>query len=79
MNVERPNATPLSRADLEHLDRLKEVVEKAVADGVVTNDERAQISAIIWADGQATPEELHVVQELIWSKLQSGDLTVDWR
>jgi uncharacterized membrane protein YebE (DUF533 family) len=63
MKIERPNAAPLTRADLSHLDTLKAVVESAIADGVVTEAERSQIDAVIWADGQATPQELNLVPE----------------
>lgn len=78
MEIERPNAAPLTKADLAHLDTLRTIVQKAVADGVVTNDERDYIARVIWADGEATPEELDLVQDLIWSKMQSGDLTLEW-
>lgn len=78
MKIERPNASPLTRSDLAHLDILRAMVEHAIADGVVTEAERSQIDAVIWADGQATPQELDLVQELIWAKVQAGDLLLEW-
>lgn len=78
MKIERPNAPPLTRSDLAHLDTLRAMVERAIADGVVTQAERSQIDAVIWADGQATPQELDLVQELIWTKVQAGDLILEW-
>ncbi|MEB3289870.1 MAG: hypothetical protein VKI82_08140 [Leptolyngbya sp.] len=78
MKIERPNAAPLTKADLNHLETLRTIVENVVADGLVTNDERAYIDRVIWADGEATPQELNLVQDLIWSKVQSGDLVLEW-
>jgi uncharacterized membrane protein YebE (DUF533 family) len=78
MKIERPNAAPLTKADLAHLDTLRAIVEDAVADGLVTNDERDYIDRVIWSDGEATPQELNLVQDLIWSKVQSGDLVLEW-
>lgn len=78
MEIERPNAAPLTKADLTHLDTLKAIVEKAVADGLITHDERDYIDRVIWADGQATPQELNLVQDLIWSKVQAGEIVLEW-
>ncbi len=78
MKIERPNAAPLTKADLSHLETLRSIVENVVADGLITNDERAYIDQVIWADGEATPQELNLVQDLIWSKVQSGDLVLEW-
>lgn len=79
MQIERPNAEPLTKADLAHLETLRAIVERAIADGQVTNDERDHIDRVIWADGQATPEELNLVQDLIWAKVQAGDIVLEWR
>ena len=56
MKIERPNAAPLTKADLSHLETLRSIVENVVADGLITNDERAYIDQVIWADGEATPK-----------------------
>ena len=71
MKIERPNAAPLTKADLSHLETLRSIVENVVADGLITNDERAYIDQVIWADGEATPQELNLVQDLIWSTVYS--------
>jgi uncharacterized membrane protein YebE (DUF533 family) len=78
MKIDRPNASPLTRADLAHLETLQALVQTAIADGIVTAAEKAQIDAVIWADSQATPEELNLVQALIWRKVQAGDLVLEW-
>jgi hypothetical protein len=36
------------------------------------------IKSFIRADGKVTPEELNLCQELIWSKIDSGELEYDW-
>ncbi|HIK46745.1 MAG TPA: hypothetical protein IGR64_18005 [Leptolyngbyaceae cyanobacterium M65_K2018_010] len=79
MKIERPNARPLSHADLDQLDTLRAVCEKAIADGVLTQAESSHIQSVLWADGQAIPQELNVIQALIWNKLQSGELMMEWR
>ncbi|MBF2075122.1 MAG: hypothetical protein IGS50_15375 [Synechococcales cyanobacterium C42_A2020_086] len=74
MDIQHPNSAPASAGELKNLAKLKAAVEKAVADGVLTQDEEQRIKAIAWEDGKITPEELHIVQTLIWDKLQQGEL-----
>lgn len=78
MKLNRPDVAPLSKAELESLDTLKSLVEGAIADGVLTKAETENIRTLIWADGKVSPEELDIVQDLIWSKIQSGDLVIEW-
>ncbi|MDG2615809.1 hypothetical protein P7L53_06075 [Thermoleptolyngbya sichuanensis XZ-Cy5] len=78
MEIERPNAKPLTREDLANLDRLKAVIERAIADGVLTADEQDRIKQIINHDHIVSPEEMEMVQTLIWDKLSSGELVRDW-
>ncbi|MEM8804969.1 MAG: hypothetical protein AAGF01_02840 [Cyanobacteria bacterium P01_G01_bin.38] len=72
MEIERPNAKPLSPEDIAHLETLKSVVEKALEDGEFSITEMDRIKSIIWADGTVTYEELRTFHETIESVM--GDL-----
>ncbi|HEY9658812.1 MAG TPA: hypothetical protein V6C65_10200 [Allocoleopsis sp.] len=78
MKMERFNAPPLSFEELQDLDKLKRLIEQAVADGKVTKAEMESIKAAIAADGKVSFEELELCQNLIWSKVQNGELEVSW-
>ncbi len=79
MNIERPNAPQPSPDELQNLDKLKAIIERAIADGVLTRDERDSISAALYADRKVTPQELDLVRTLIREKITSGELTLDYK
>ncbi|NJL44884.1 MAG: TerB family tellurite resistance protein [Leptolyngbyaceae cyanobacterium SM2_3_12] len=78
MKINRPGASSLTRNELEDLDTLKVLIEGAIADGVITGAERDRIRALIWADGKVSPQELNLVQDIIWNKIQTGELVLEW-
>ena len=78
MEVSRPNSKPSSPEELKDLATLRKLIEKAIADGLLSKDEMESIKAAIDADGKVTPQELNLCQELIWSKIDSGELEYDW-
>lgn len=78
MKVSRPNSQPLSPEELANLNKLKMLIEKATADGLLSQDEMDSIKTLIQSDGKVTPEELDLCQKLIWSKIQSGELEYEW-
>ncbi len=78
MKVSRPNSQPLSSAELNDLDKLKRLISKATADGLVSKDEMESIKTFMQSDGKVTPQELALCQQLIWSKIQSGELEYEW-
>ncbi len=78
MKVSRPNSQPLSSAELNDLDKLKRLISKATADGLVSKDEMESIKTFMQSDGKVTPQELDLCQQLIWSKIQSGELEYEW-
>ncbi len=78
MKVSRPNSQPLSSAELNDLDQLKRLISKATADGLVSKDEMESIKTFMQSDGKVTPQELDLCQQLIWSKIQSGELEYEW-
>ncbi|MGK7931458.1 MAG: hypothetical protein AB4041_08485 [Microcystaceae cyanobacterium] len=78
MEVSRPNSKPSSPEELKDLETLRSLIEKAIADGLLSKDEMESIKTAIDADGKVTPQELNLCQELIWSKIDSGELEYDW-
>lgn len=78
MKVERPNAKPLSPEELKHLEKLKALIEGAIADGRLSAEEMDSINRAINADGKVTCEELDLCRELIWNKIEKGELEHSW-
>ncbi|MBL1176953.1 hypothetical protein [Pantanalinema sp. GBBB05] len=78
MQVERCNAKPLTLAEQQELAKLKVMIDRAVADGVITSNEMTTIKATIAADGKVLIEELDLVRELIRAKIDRGEIVYDW-
>lgn len=74
MKIERPNAKELTTAELESLEKLRRLLEQAIADGVMSPSEVAAFKAHTWADGKITPQELELYQTLVLSKIRRGEL-----
>lgn len=75
----QPNGTPLSEADKAELAQLKQLLERAIADGVLTADEMTQIKRQISADGKVTYEELELYRQLVEEKIRQGLLVREIR
>ncbi|ELR96563.1 hypothetical protein [Gloeocapsa sp. PCC 73106] len=78
MKIEKPNSQPPSREELENLDKLKVLIERCVADGTLSLSEMELIKAFIKADGKISTEELDLCRQLIWDKIEAGELEYDW-
>ncbi|MBF2048179.1 MAG: hypothetical protein EDM05_046345 [Leptolyngbya sp. IPPAS B-1204] len=78
MEISRPNQQELSASEQQELEKLKTIVERAAADGVITRAERDQISAAIRANGKVTVAELELVRTLLRDKVERGELTLDY-
>ncbi|AHB87571.1 hypothetical protein NK55_00945 [Thermosynechococcus sp. NK55a] len=68
----QPNGIPLSKADKAELAKLKKLLERAIADGVLTADEMGQIKQQIRADGKVTYEELELYRQFVEEKIRQG-------
>ena len=79
MEIERSGAKELTPEEIQHLEKLKAVVETALADGVLTEDELAHIKSIIWADGKVTYEELRTFHKTMQSLMGDELPSIDWR
>ncbi len=78
MKMERPDAQSPSPEELEELEKLRVLIERAADDGKITKVEMESIKAAIAADGKVTFEELDLCQKLIWEKIKSGELEFSW-
>lgn len=78
MKIERPNAPASSLKELQDLEKLKALIERAVADGILTKQEMESIKSAISADGKVTYEEISLCRKLIWDKIDNGELEYCW-
>ncbi|MEO1067816.1 MAG: hypothetical protein AAFW95_01660 [Cyanobacteria bacterium J06638_6] len=70
-------ANELSAEEQQELENLRQIVEQAIADGVLTQDERDAITAAMRADGKVTYEELDLVRKLVSDKVAAGELKTE--
>jgi tellurite resistance protein len=78
METEYPNESARAFDDTKHLEKLRNTIERAIADGKLTAQEMQTIKAIIWSNGKVSAEELDLVRELIHEKVASGAVVYDW-
>ncbi|MBD2312193.1 hypothetical protein H6G20_11020 [Desertifilum sp. FACHB-1129] len=78
MDIQRPNAQPLSPDDELQLSKLKATIERAIADGKITSQELQSIKAVMWADGKVMPQELDLIRTLIHEKIAKDELIYEW-
>lgn len=78
MDISYPNRPELTVEEQQELEKLRVIIAKVSADGIITKGERDRISATMRADGKATPEELELVRTLINQKVRAGELKLDY-
>ncbi|MBD2654962.1 hypothetical protein H6G45_16030 [Synechocystis sp. FACHB-383] len=80
MKVDRPNAQPLTPEEAQELNRLRTLIETAIADGVVTEDELSAIRTMALTPKpsyELLSQELAMYRELVTSKVQAGLLVAE--
>ncbi len=80
MKVDRPNAPALTPEETQELNRLRALIETAIADGVVTKDEAATIRTAALNQKpsyELLSQELAMYRELITNKVQAGLLSAE--
>ncbi|MCP9832799.1 MULTISPECIES: hypothetical protein [unclassified Cyanobium] len=77
MDIAYPNAQPPTPEELHDLKKLMAVLERAISDGVISQNEMKAFKTRAWADGKVTPAELQLLQEMVLSKITSGELQWD--
>jgi uncharacterized membrane protein YebE (DUF533 family) len=78
MEISRPNAPELTAEELKELEQLKAIIERATADGKISQSETERIQAAIRSDKKVTFEELTLMRELIYNKIDRGELEWEW-
>lgn len=78
MEISHPNERDLTVEEQQEFEKLRKVIERASADGVITRDERDQISSAIRADSKVTYAELALIRTLIHEKVSQGELALDY-
>lgn len=70
-------ASELSAEERQELETLRQMIEQAIADGVLTQAERDAITGTMRADGKVTYEELELVRQLVSDKVAAGELKLE--
>lgn len=78
MKVSQPKDKEPTPEELQELEKLKIIIERAVADGKLMGTEFETIKTAIGADKKVTYEELQLVRKLIYDKIASGELEKVW-
>ncbi len=78
MEISTPKDREPTPKELKELDKLKGIIESAIADGKLTGTEFERIKSLIRADEKVSYEELRLVQTLIYDKIKSGELEKIW-
>lgn len=78
MEITRPGHEEISPEEKAELQKLKEIIERAVADGKISRQEYDNIHSQIKSDGKITVEELGMYRRLVTDKVSSGELTLDY-
>lgn len=68
----------ISPTETQELEKLKTLIKRVIADGILTNEEMQSIKAAIIADKKVTVEELTLIRNMIDDKIASGELQKDW-
>ncbi|BAU63793.1 hypothetical protein STA3757_11610 [Stanieria sp. NIES-3757] len=74
MEISHPQDREPTREELQELEKLKAIIERATEDGKLTEVEFASIKDAIRADRKASVEELQLVRKLIDEKIARGEL-----
>ncbi len=78
MKFSRSSTNTPSAEELQDLEKLRAIIERAVADGKLTKSEMDTIKAAMAADKKITFEELELCRTLIWEKIQNGELAYEY-
>ncbi|MBE9176566.1 hypothetical protein IQ225_16880 [Synechocystis salina LEGE 06155] len=75
VKVERPNSQQLTAEETQELAYLRTLIERAVADGVVTKEEESNIRALALHSKpryELLSQELAMYRELVTNKVNAG-------
>ena len=78
MKISRPKDKEPTPQELQELEKLKAIIERATEDGKLTGVEFEIVKDAIRADNKVSFEELQLVRKLIDEKIASGELEKVW-
>ena len=78
MEISTPKDKQPTPEELKELEKLKAIIERAIADGKLTSVEFESIKSAIRADKKVSFEEIQLVRKLIYDKIESGELEKVW-
>ena len=78
MEISTPKGKEPTPEELKELEKLKAIIESAIADGKLTEMEFDRIKAAIRADQKVSFEEIQLVRKLIYKKIETGELEKVW-
>ena len=78
MEVSYPSSQEPTPEELKELEKLRAIIERSTADGVLTKGERETISAAIYADKKVTRQEMEILRTLIQEKVATGEIKLDY-
>lgn len=78
MKIERPNQRELTPEEQASLERLRKLIQKALADGKLSQEEMQSIRDFIHADRKVTVEELQTFRATVRELLGDAALEYDW-
>jgi uncharacterized membrane protein YebE (DUF533 family) len=77
MNFKRVATSQPTAQELQDLDALKALINKALADGKITRQEIHEIHAFILADGKVSDEEAILMSSMIMEKVKTGQIQME--
>ncbi|MBW4562934.1 MAG: hypothetical protein KME32_17655 [Mojavia pulchra JT2-VF2] len=78
MKITRFNSYELSSQELQELEKLKTLIQNAVADGKISQQEVNDVQAYMFADQKVSVEELELYRTLVQEKFATGEIEMDY-
>ncbi len=78
MLVSRSSAKQPTQEETRQLEKLQVQIERAVADGKISNQEMEDIKSSMLADGKVTVEELELYRILVTDRIVAGEVEYEF-
>ncbi|MEO1671471.1 MAG: hypothetical protein AAFR77_11910 [Cyanobacteria bacterium J06631_2] len=79
MKVYSFNKKPLSAQEIEHLEKIKNVVEKSLENGKLSIYEMEHIKSMIWANGKVNYERLSIFRKTVKEVMGDIEPEIEWQ
>ena len=78
MLVSRSSAKQPTQEETRQLEKLQVQIERAVADGKISNQEMEDIKRAMMADGKVSVEELELYRILVTDRIVAGEVEYEF-